>query len=242
MEELKWASKSASATLTLLHSELALCTLKLCFSVFQFWYKLLYIFKIGTGQPMVTIWVNLVGPESQMLHTKFQGLRPFKSRTENFHRVFTIYGHGEYLDPFVQIWRVSTQWRMSSFKVISHSIPETIFKGFYHIWAWWPSWSCEPEFINKLLFRYPTKVLHVIWFLSPQQFWEENKNTESEASMTKVSKGPWPLVFIKNHLAHCKYQLWCHRLQQARIKTQVTKFDLAVKRSRSTKDLDLWYL
>ena len=25
-------------------------------------------------------------------------------------------------------------------------------KGFYHIWAWRPSWSCDPDHLNKLLF------------------------------------------------------------------------------------------
>ena len=23
-------------------------------------------------------------------------------------------------------------------------------KGFYHIWAWWPSWSCDQDNLNKL--------------------------------------------------------------------------------------------
>ena len=23
-------------------------------------------------------------------------------------------------------------------------------KGFYHKWAWWPSWSCDPDPLNKL--------------------------------------------------------------------------------------------
>ena len=25
-------------------------------------------------------------------------------------------------------------------------------KGFYHIWAWRPSWSCDPNAANKLSF------------------------------------------------------------------------------------------
>ena len=32
-----------------------------------------------------------------MLHTKFQGHRPFGSREEDFLKVFTIYGHGGHL-------------------------------------------------------------------------------------------------------------------------------------------------
>ena len=33
---------------------------------------------------------------------------------------------------------------------------EEDFKGFYHIWGWWPSWSCEFEILYKLLFS-PSK-------------------------------------------------------------------------------------
>ena len=28
-------------------------------------------------------------------------------------------------------------------------------KGFYHIWSWWPSWSCDPHVANKLTFPIP---------------------------------------------------------------------------------------
>ena len=27
---------------------------------------------------------------------------------------------------------------------------DDFFKGFYHIWAWWPSWSCDQDHLNKL--------------------------------------------------------------------------------------------
>ena len=32
--------------------------------------------EVGQGQPRIIIWTNLVGPTSQMLHTKSQGHRP----------------------------------------------------------------------------------------------------------------------------------------------------------------------
>ena len=36
-----------------------------------------------------------------------------------------------------------------SFAEIGPLVPEkTIFDGFYHIWAWWPSWSCDQQHIN----------------------------------------------------------------------------------------------
>ena len=35
---------------------------------------------------------------------------------------------------------------MPSFKIIRLPVLEKkIFKGFYHIWVWWPSWSCDLE-------------------------------------------------------------------------------------------------
>ena len=33
-------------------------------------------------------------------------------------------------------------------------------KGFYHIWAWWPSWSCDPDAVNKLSFPLPKEAPH----------------------------------------------------------------------------------
>ena len=35
-------------------------------------------------------------------------------------------------------------------------------KGFYHIWAWWPSWSCDQVAANKLSFPLPKEAPHKI--------------------------------------------------------------------------------
>ena len=37
------------------------------------------------------------------------------------------------------------------------------FKGFYHIWAWRPSWLCEPDAANKFSFTIPIEAPHKIW-------------------------------------------------------------------------------
>ena len=29
---------------------------------------------------------------------------------------------------------------------------KSIFEGFYHIWAWWPFWSCDLNHLYKLSF------------------------------------------------------------------------------------------
>ena len=36
-----------------------------------------------------------------------------------------------------------------SFVEIGPPVLEKIFKGFYHIWAWRPSWSCDQDIANK---------------------------------------------------------------------------------------------
>ena len=48
---------------------------------------------------MVIIWTSLVVPEYPMLHTNFQGHRPFGSREEDFLRFlpYTLYGHGDHI-------------------------------------------------------------------------------------------------------------------------------------------------
>ena len=38
-----------------------------------------------------------------------------------------------------------------------------IFNGFYHIWGWWPYWSCDLEGLYKFLFPQPKEALKEIW-------------------------------------------------------------------------------
>ena len=45
------------------------------------------------------------------------------------------------------------------------------FEGFYHIWAWWPLWSCDSDAPNKLSFPRPMKVPYEIWLQFAQRFW-----------------------------------------------------------------------
>ena len=39
---------------------------------------------------------------------------------------------------------------------------ETDFKGFYHIWVWRPSWSCDRDHLYKLSFHLPKEAPHEI--------------------------------------------------------------------------------
>ena len=42
-------------------------------------------------------------------------------------------------------------------------LEKKILKGFYHIWAWRPSWSCDSDAANKILFPLPKEAPHKIW-------------------------------------------------------------------------------
>ena len=39
---------------------------------------------------------------------------------------------------------------------------EKFLSGFYHIWAWWPSWSCDLDFAIKLSSPLPMDAPHEI--------------------------------------------------------------------------------
>ena len=40
------------------------------------------------------------------------------------------------------------------------SVEEDFLKGFYHIWSWRLSWSCDPDAANKILFPLPKEAPH----------------------------------------------------------------------------------
>ena len=59
----------------------------------------------------------------------------------------------------------------TSFVEISLPVLEKkILKGFYHIWAWQPSWSCDPDVANKISFPLPKDAPHKIWLRLAKRF------------------------------------------------------------------------
>ena len=59
---------------------------------------------------------------------------------------------------------MSPRYYRPSFVAIELLVLEKkIFKGFNNIWAWWPSWSCDPDAEKKLSFPLPKKAPHKIW-------------------------------------------------------------------------------
>ena len=43
------------------------------------------------------------------------------------------------------------------------NVKKKIFKGSYHIWAWWPSWSTYSDHFNNLSFPWLKKAQYEIW-------------------------------------------------------------------------------
>ena len=58
---------------------------------------------------------------------------------------------------------LSPRCYIPSFVEIGPLVLEKNFEGFYHIWAWRPSWSCDPDAANKLSFPLPKEAPHKIW-------------------------------------------------------------------------------
>ena len=55
------------------------------------------------------------------------------------------------------------QWFKQRFSPKAFSVLEKIFKGFYHIWAWWPSWSTSRDHFSNLPFPQPKEAPYEIW-------------------------------------------------------------------------------
>ena len=47
---------------------------------------------------------------------------------------------------------------------------EEDFEGFFHIWAWRPPWSCDPDATNKLSFYLPKEAPQKNWLGLAQRF------------------------------------------------------------------------
>ena len=97
-----------------------------------------------------------------MLHTKFRGNRPVGSREEDFkgflpymgmasilvmrpascHQIFISLYLKAFIKNLVRIGKVVSEKICFNFAC---RFWRRFLKGFYHIWAWRPSWSCDPD-------------------------------------------------------------------------------------------------
>ena len=57
-----------------------------------------------------------------------------------------------------------SRWLMQRFSPMASSVLEKkIFKGFYHIWALWPSWSTSRDHFSNLSIPQPKEAPYEIW-------------------------------------------------------------------------------
>ena len=79
-------------------------------------------------------------------------------------------------------------------------LEKKIFEGFYHIWAWRPSWSCDLDHLYKLSFPLPKETPHKTLALIGQAVSEEkmfeNVNGRTDGRRTD-GRTPDPWVSYK---------------------------------------------
>ena len=91
------------------------------------------------------------------------------------------------------------------------------FSRFYHIWVWWPSWSCDLDRLNKLLLPHPTEAPQKFGFNRPSGFLE--KEVWKCWTGVTLDQGQWMTLTFDvhigscTHLVNCIYQVWHHRLK-----------------------------
>ena len=62
-------------------------------------------------------------------------------------------------------------------------------KVFYHIWAYRPSWSCDPDAPNKLSFPRLMEAPHEIWLRLAQRFWRRRSLKMVDGRQQTTDKG-----------------------------------------------------
>ena len=96
--------------------------------------------------------------------------------------------------PRVIIWAnwqySSTRWCIQRFKVIGLlALEKKISLGFYHIWPWWPSWSCDQDHLSKLSFPHSIVAPYEIWLWLVQCFLRRRclKSVDDDVWQTDLS-------------------------------------------------------
>ena len=89
----------------------------------------------------------------------------------------------------------SPQCCIPSTKIIGPLVWEKLFKGFCHIWMWWPSWSRDqvpPQDFHSLI---PLR-LHEFGFDWPSGFGEDGGRQWMDGWMFRQMDGQWSLPIL----------------------------------------------
>ena len=70
-------------------------------------------------------------------------------------------------------------------------LEKKIFKGFYHIWAWRPSWSTDRDNFSNLLFPLPK--------VAPYEIWAQIGSDDSEEKSFEILNN-FPIQMYGAHL------------------------------------------
>ena len=94
---------------------------------------------------------------------------------------------------------------------------ENLFLKFFHIWAWQPSWSCDPFHLYKFSFPFSHKLSYELWFQTTQLFLR--KTSFNFEIRVIFDQGQRMTLTSDTHstsltyLVECFKQLWDQRLQ-----------------------------
>ena len=161
--------------------------------------------KKGQGQPKVIIWTNFVGPK---FPTRAQPRGRFGRKSLPELADFSLFWAGREAEMYRTYWETqnldqnvslkSWKCRKTSPCLKAYQDPMSlalwfwrrrILKGFYHIWAWRPSWSHDLDHVNKLLFSHPTEAPYAIWLWLAQRFLRRrcSKSVDDRQRTTQVN-------------------------------------------------------
>ena len=70
---------------------------------------------------------------------------------------------GHHLNKLWCAWVPNATYQVS-LKSVHRFRRRRFLKSFYHIWAWWPSWSCDRHHVIKFSFPCTWKLSYKIWF------------------------------------------------------------------------------
>ena len=87
-------------------------------------------------------------------------------------------------------------------------LEEKIFKGFYHIWAWQPSWSFDLHHLYQFSLLCSHELPHSIRFQITQQFFRRKRRSKFENRAT-ISQGQRMALTFDTHGASFDHLVQC---------------------------------
>ena len=61
-----------------------------------------------------------------------------------------------------------------------HRFQRRVLKGFYHIWAWWPSWSCDLDYLYTHWFPLSIDASHKLEKTEKKIYENVNRQTHTQ--------------------------------------------------------------